>query len=112
MPLEWILGDDASLFWQVDIAWVARSGQDPIAWIGRYAPRIVSFHVKDIASPGQSTVEDGWADVGHGVLDWARLLLAMNATPARLYVLEHDNPTDDARFAARSFAAVSSWQSV
>ena len=39
----------------------------------------------------------------------ARLLPAMKRTPATLYVCEHDNPKDDARFAARAFANVSKW---
>ncbi len=109
MPLEWILGDDAGLLWQVDIAWAVRGNQDPLTWIKRYAPRVTSFHVKDLAPEGQSLDEDGWADVGHGRLDWSKLRPAMLATPAALWTLEHDNPSDDARFAARSFATVSAW---
>ncbi len=109
MPLEWILGEDPALLWQVDIAWVMRGNQDPVEWIKRYAPRVTSFHVKDIAPSGQCVDEDGWADVGYGTLDWARLLPVMRATPAGLWTLEHDNPNDDARFAARSFATVAGW---
>jgi sugar phosphate isomerase/epimerase len=109
MPLEWVLGEDPVLSWQVDIAWVVRGGQDPQAWIERYAPRVVSFHVKDLAPAGENAAEDGWADVGHGRLDWSALLPVMRATPASIWTLEHDNPADDARFAHRSFATVASW---
>ena len=65
--------------------------------------RLGAVHVKDIAPAGTALEEDGWADVGHGTLDWARLL-AMLADKAAttLYVLEHDNPADLARFAGRS----------
>jgi sugar phosphate isomerase/epimerase len=108
-PLEWILGDDPALTWQCDIAWVIRGGQDPADWIRRYSPRIVSFHVKDLAPERQNTDEDGWADVGHGVIDWAELLPAMRAAPASVWTLEHDNPNDDARFARNSFATVTGW---
>lgn len=109
MPLEHILGEDAAVLWQCDIAWVVRGKQDPATWIKRYAPRIVSFHVKDLATPGQHADEDGWADVGFGTIDWKSLLPVMRSTPADIYTLEHDNPNDDARFARRSFATVSGW---
>ena len=109
MPLEWILGDEPALLWQTDIAWVIRGEQDPAAWIKRYNDRIVGFHVKDLAAPGQCVDEDGWADAGYGTIDWAALLPVMRATPAKLWTLEHDNPNDDARFASRSMATVQSW---
>ncbi len=109
MPLEWILGDDEDVLWQVDIAWAARGNQDPAALIRRYRDRIVSFHVKDIAPQGECADEDGWADVGHGTLDWSGLLPVMREAAAPVWVLEHDNPNDDVRFASRSFRTVSSW---
>lgn len=108
-PLELILGEDPLVQWQCDIAWVARAGQDPVAWIERHAGRIAGFHVKDLAAAGAEPGEDGWADVGHGRLDWAALLPAMRATAAEVWTLEHDNPSDDRRFAARSLATVREW---
>jgi sugar phosphate isomerase/epimerase len=109
LPIEHILGDDPSVLFQVDIAWIVRGNQDPVDWIRRYAPRVVSFHVKDLAPEGECVDEDGWADVGYGRLDWKALLPVMRSTPATLYTLEHDNPNDDERFASRSFATVSNW---
>ncbi len=108
-PLEWILGEDQAVLWQVDIAWAVRGKQDPAALIKRYAPRVASFHVKDLAREGENASEDGWADVGHGIMDWKALLPVMRATSADVWVLEHDNPSDDARFAQRSIAEVRSW---
>lgn len=108
-PLEHILGSDPALLWQCDIAWVIRGAQDPASWIKRYAPRVVSFHVKDLAPAGQCLDEDGWADVGHGTIDWPSLLPVMRGVNAPIWTLEHDNPNDDRRFATRSFAAVKAW---
>jgi sugar phosphate isomerase/epimerase len=108
-PLEWILGEDPAVQWQCDIAWVMRGHQDPAAWIKRYAGRMVGFHVKDLAPEGGNASEDGWADVGYGRLDWTALLPVMRATPAQVWTLEHDNPSDDRRFADRSFATVRGW---
>lgn len=103
-PMDLILaGND--LAWEVDVAWVVRGNQDPDEWIARYADRIVAAHVKDIAPAGEKTDEDGWADVGDGTMDWPALMAALRATPCATFVMEHDNPSDDARFAARSIAA-------
>ncbi len=63
--------------------------------------------MKDIARKGEGLDEDGWADVGHGVMDWARLMAALRQTRALTFVMEHDNPNDLKRFATRSFASVS-----
>ena len=90
----------------MDVAWIVRGGADPIAWIDEYASRIVAAHVKDIAPAGVAEDEDGWADVGHGTMDWAGILKALrDKTPARVFVMEHDNPSDFARFARRSIEA-------
>ena len=53
---------------------------------------------------------DGWADVGHGTLDWKGLMAALRGkTPARYFVMEHDNPSDYERFARRSIAAANAF---
>lgn len=109
LPLDWLLGEQPDLLLQLDIAWSVRGGADPLALMRRYRDRIVSFHVKDLAPAGENVDEDGWADAGHGTLDWASLVPAMRDTPAEVWVLEHDNPSDDARFASRAFATVRSW---
>ena len=46
--------------------------------------------------------EDGWADVGDGVIDWRATFDALAKTNCRHFVAEHDNPSDGARFARRS----------
>jgi sugar phosphate isomerase/epimerase len=111
LPMDIILETAPHNEWEMDVAWVVKGGHDPIAWMKKYGPRINAVHVKDIASAGENANEDGWADVGHGTLDWPALHVAIKAnTNARYWVMEHDNPSDDARFAQRSFAAVSAWK--
>ena len=61
-----------SIGWEMDVAWVIRGGADPLKWIDEYGQRITAVHVKDIAPAGENANEDGWADVGHGTVDWAR----------------------------------------
>ena len=95
----------------MDVAWVVKGGQDPIEWIKKHGRRINAVHVKDIAPAGENANEDGWADVGHGTLDWQALSDAVKAhTNARYWVMEHDNPADVDRFASRSIAAVTAWK--
>lgn len=93
------------LEWEMDVAWVVRGGGDPLDWIARYAGRITAAHVKDIA-PAGTTAEDGWADVGHGVMDWPAIMAALRGAGCDIFVMEHDNPADHVRFATRSLAAV------
>ncbi len=83
-----------------------RGGTDPVPWIERHGDRIVAVHVKDIARPGQGLDEDGWSDVGHGTVDWPRLMTSLRARSAvRYFIMEQDNPNDAARFARRSIEA-------
>jgi sugar phosphate isomerase/epimerase len=106
-PLDLIA--EAGVDLELDLGWVKRAGQDPAAWIAKYAGRIHSLHIKDIAPAGQAADEDGWADVGHGIQDWAAVNAARKAAGITHLVVEHDNPKDHARFAARSLATVKGW---
>lgn len=106
-PLDMIAGAGNRL--ELDLAWVKRGHADPVAWINRYAGQIAAVHVKDIAPAGQNADEDGWADVGHGTMDWAAIRPALAAAGITHFVLEHDNPKDHQRFATRSLATVKTW---
>ena len=92
----------SGLAWQVDVAWLVRGGADPKAWMKRYQAAISAAHVKNIASAGQNLDQDGWADVGAGVLDWQDLWTACRAAGARWMVVEHDKPSDPGRTARNS----------
>ncbi|MBO6757040.1 MAG: sugar phosphate isomerase/epimerase [Roseibium sp.] len=106
VPMALLLEHAPTMSWEADIAWIVRGGQNPFDWISQYGDQISAVHVKDIAPAGECLDEDGWADVGHGTVDWAGLMAALSAGPDRLFVLEHDNPSDVKRFAERSFASV------
>ncbi len=104
IPQALIFEAAPKLLWEIDIAWVVRGGADPIEWIKRYGDRITSVHLKDIAPAGEATDEDGWADVGHGTIDFKPVIAALKSTPASTFIVEHDNPKDIERFARRSLA--------
>lgn len=106
MPIDSLFEGGPSLTWEADVAWIARAGADASDWINKYSDHIRAVHVKDIAPDGESVDEDGWADVGHGTMDWAALMTQVKATPAEIFVMEHDNPSDDVRFAQRSIESL------
>lgn len=105
-PLDLIVAASDDIMLELDLGWVRRAGIDPREWVEKYAGRITTAHIKDIAPTGECIDEDGWADVGYGIMDWATIHSALQAAGVDHYVVEHDNPSDDQRFAARSLASV------
>ncbi len=108
-PLDLIAAASDETALELDLAWVRVAGHDPVAWIDRYAGRITTVHLKDIAPDGACADEDGWADVGHGIMDWPAITSALDAAGIDHFVVEHDNPSDHRRFARRALAAVQSF---
>ena len=104
MPIEHLIVGD--VLWEADLAWVAKADVDPLPWLDRYSGRVPALHVKDIAPAGEKADEDGWADVGTGVLPWPALWRAAMAAGAEMAIAEHDNPSDARRFAAASLDAM------
>ncbi len=108
-PIELILASP-DVEWEMDLAWVVKAGEDPIAWMDKLGDRITAIHVKDIAPAGEKADEDGWADVGTGTLDWKQLIADAKAkTRASYFVMEHDKPSDAIRFARTSINTVKQW---
>jgi sugar phosphate isomerase/epimerase len=107
-PLEHLFegASGSPLTWEADLAWLARGGADPLAWLARYRGRLVAAHVKDIAPAGTNLNQDGWADIGEGTLDWPRLWREARACGAEWMVLEHDKPKDPVGFARKGHAFV------
>ena len=108
MPIEAMFEGGPSLALEFDVAWCARAGQDPFEWIDRLGARTRAAHVKDIAAEGTNLDQDGWSDVGEGTMDWRGLMGALRKTDCDLFIMEHDNPSDDRRFAASSITFLNS----
>jgi sugar phosphate isomerase/epimerase len=108
LELVFAEAEGSPLTWQADVAWLVRGGAEPHMWLWRYRDRLVSAHVKDIAPTGEKLEEDGWADVGAGVLDWPSLWRTCRDCGAQWMVVEHDQPSDPERCARASYAYLSS----
>ncbi len=107
--LDLMFAEAPGLLLEADLAWIVRGDADPIAELKKHQGHVPAVHVKDIAPKGECVDEDGWADVGHGTLDWARIMPAVHAAGAHLFVVEHDKPNDAERFARRSFETIAAW---
>lgn len=104
-PMDIILESAPDISWEADLGWVARAGLDPAPIVAKYADRIVAVHVKDIAREGEGLDEDGWSDIGEGVMDWPGLIRQIREqAPNAILVAEQDNPSDPTRFASVSMA--------
>jgi sugar phosphate isomerase/epimerase len=104
-----IFAGGPSLEWQADVGWIARAGADPLRWVEAHAARLSSVHLKDLAPEGAPLGDaggagGGWAELGAGVLPWPALLPVLAAAAPRTWIVEHDEPPDDARFAAGAIA--------
>lgn len=105
MPIEHLLDTASAMKWEADVAWIVRAAVDPAPWIKRYQSRLSAVHLKDIAPTGECADEDGWADLGEGVVKWDALMPSLLESPAEIFIAEHDNPSDLQRFAQRSINA-------
>lgn len=109
-PMDLIMAGGDHVMLEFDLAWAVMAGEDPLVWLDKYGARTVAAHIKDIAPEGQNEDEDGWADVGHGRLDWRGLYAAIKAHTVPNLIMEHDNPSDHRRFASRSLEAVCAFE--
>jgi len=82
---------------ELDLAWVARAGHDPVVMLGKFRGHVFAVHAKDNAPRGQADDEGGFAAVGQGVLDWNAILPAAAAAGVQWYIVEHDHPRDPAK---------------
>lgn len=103
-PIDHLLGDKVPF--EPDLAWIVVGKADPLFWLEKYKGRIPAVHVKDIAPVGEALDEKGFADLGHGTMDWATLWAASVAAGSQLMIVEHDLPSDWKRFATRSIEAM------
>ena len=77
---------------ELDTYWVQTGGEDPVAYIRKYAARLPQLHIKDRApSPADETCP--FAEVGHGILDWDGIFTAAEEAEIEWYIVEQDRWT-------------------
>ena len=86
---------------ELDAGWLAAVGEDPVAWLAAWGPRVARLHLKDL----DLRRTPPWTDVGDGTLDVATVLAAAADHGVAWALVEHDAPTDPLETARRSAAA-------
>lgn len=104
--------DPKLVIFEMDAGWVRAAGLDPVALLSRYHARFRLMHVKDISA--STSVNFEWSmestEVGHGIIDWPRVISAAYKAGVTQYFVEQEPPFKKDRFAsiADSFNFLSS----
>ena len=75
---------------EIDLYWITKGGQDPLAYFARWPGRVPMVHVKDSAGPPDHRM----TDVGAGTIDWKRIFAQRDQAGIRHCFVEHDQPPD------------------
>ena len=99
-PVYWLLvelTDPRYVHFQPDVYWVKYAGHDPVEVIERLRGRCPLVHLKDMKD--ERTRE--MAEIGEGVIDFAKVVEAGSKAGVEWYIAEHDNPPGDSVESAR-----------
>ncbi|BBI31138.1 sugar phosphate isomerase/epimerase family protein [Cohnella abietis] len=72
------------LFAEFDLGWVKVAGQDPAAYVKKYAGRVPVVHAKDFKADGKDT------EIGKGTVDWDAALAACESTGVEYVIIEQE----------------------
>jgi sugar phosphate isomerase/epimerase len=87
---------------ELDTAWISAGGQDPVAYIAKYAGRVPQVHAKDYSTSGKTLIE-----IGRGDLDFRAIAAAAHAAGTEWLIYELDASTiGDSLSSAREAAPI------
>jgi Sugar phosphate isomerases/epimerases len=72
------------LFAEFDLGWIKVAGQDPAAYVKKYAGRLPVVHAKDFKDDGKD------AEIGKGSVDWDSALAACEAAGVEYVIIEQE----------------------
>ncbi|HYR98173.1 MAG TPA: sugar phosphate isomerase/epimerase, partial [Gemmatimonadales bacterium] len=75
---------------EVDLYWITKGGQDPLAYFARWPGRFPMVHVKDSAGPPDHRM----VAVGAGKIDFKKIFAQSDQAGIKHYFVEHDDPAD------------------
>jgi sugar phosphate isomerase/epimerase len=75
---------------EVDLYWITKGGQDPLAYFARWPGRFPMVHVKDSAGPPDHRM----VAVGAGKIDFKKIFARSDQAGIKHYFVEHDEPAD------------------
>jgi sugar phosphate isomerase/epimerase len=92
VPFDVLLAETAPQLVEIemDLYWITKGGQDPLAYFARYPGRFPMVHVKDSMGPPDHRM----VDVGAGTIDFRTIFAHSAQAGIRHYFVEHDQPPD------------------
>lgn len=83
---------------ELDLYWIVKANQDPLAYMKKHPDRFALFHVKDL----DKTPNRGITEVGHGVIDFKTIFAKAPKGAIKHYLIEQDvcpgSPFDSLKF--------------
>ncbi len=83
---------------ELDLYWIVKANQDPVAYMNKHPNRFALFHVKDL----DSTPKRGITEVGHGTIDFKTIFAKAPKGAIKHYLVEQDvcpgSPFDSLKF--------------
>lgn len=106
VPYQLLLdGTDPELvYFEMDLYWMHRAGQQPLDFFERHPGRFPLWHLKDSTAAGAMT------EVGQGVIDFPRLLAKSDQAGLEFGFVERDDAGDPFASIRTSLAGVSRWK--
>lgn len=85
---------------ELDAFWVSVAGHDPAEMISSLKGRVILLHLKDKAEGTpvmykESVPRTAFKEVGHGVIDWPKVLRAAESAGVEHYFVEQDQTPGD-----------------
>jgi len=92
LPYDVLLGetDPKLVQLEVDLYWITKGGQDPLAYFARWPGRFPMVHVKDSAGPPDHRM----VEVGAGKIDFKKIFAQSDQAGIKHYFVEHDDAAD------------------
>jgi len=78
--------DPALVQIEMDTFWVKKGGEEPAAYMRKYAGRVPLLHLKDMTGDADGK----FAEVGEGVMDFPAIFAAAPEAGAKFYIVEQD----------------------
>jgi len=98
---------------EMDVFWVSVAGHDPVETLSKLSGRVPLLHLKDKerGTPvmyKESVPKTAFKEVGHGVIEWPKVLAAASSAGVQHYFVEQDQtPGDPIESLRQSFAYIS-----
>ena len=93
LPYEILLGstDKNLVKMEMDMYWVSKAGQDPVALLNQHPGRFPLWHLKDM----DKTPERAFTEVGNGTIDFKRIFKHAKKAGLKYFFVEEDKTPGD-----------------